>query len=492
MPVDFGRRNDTPSHESVRGFEDGGVKISRPLLEYSKNALIEVCQSRNVPWVEDPSNHNVQLTLRNAVRHTFQDDIVPKALGQASVLQLASKVEQNFRRYKDQAAELFAKCNMKFDPAVGSLYIRLPSSLEELQKIIKVDNPLLLVALLLQMILRVVTPDEHVDMNKARKLAERIFFPRDQNSEIAYLEGSSEEKHSMCHVIVQRMSPQTWTKMGHLNDGLGRLKPSSASDLAEIFENQPVYSHWAIYRSRPEGRKIAKPEDWNLKQRIQPGSSTCNNPYLYDNRFWIGVENPSPYPLEIRPMEQRDWLAMIEACKRTSLNLLFSGTGSGNLLLTSEEDVRMKRKTTETAIISALNHHLIQRAQSMSIRSVNYLTPFGLKKRGILGMDLTSLYDTVVPVIAVPWDVQNCDLAPGTVLAFPTLGIRVLGNMLAPQRPRRDGGIPWRYWIGKLRWTARYKQVDWGPRSSKSIKKMLISGNSKQRWKEHDLISLDF
>jgi hypothetical protein len=48
------------------------LSLHRPLLQFSKNELIDVCQTASQPWVEDPSNRNL-VYQRNAVRVTLQN-----------------------------------------------------------------------------------------------------------------------------------------------------------------------------------------------------------------------------------------------------------------------------------------------------------------------------------------------------------------------------------------------------------------------------------
>ena len=49
--------------------------VIRPFMLTSKSDLIEWCKSKNVPWLEDPSNQNIDF-MRNKIRH----DILPEVL----------------------------------------------------------------------------------------------------------------------------------------------------------------------------------------------------------------------------------------------------------------------------------------------------------------------------------------------------------------------------------------------------------------------------
>lgn len=47
------------------------TKIVRPLLEWSKKDLAEVCRSEGIEWVEDPSNKS-SYYMRNVIRATLE------------------------------------------------------------------------------------------------------------------------------------------------------------------------------------------------------------------------------------------------------------------------------------------------------------------------------------------------------------------------------------------------------------------------------------
>ena len=52
---------------SIQEMEDGTYRI-RPLLQVSKQRLLETCKARSIPFVTDPSNTDLQYD-RNRVRH---------------------------------------------------------------------------------------------------------------------------------------------------------------------------------------------------------------------------------------------------------------------------------------------------------------------------------------------------------------------------------------------------------------------------------------
>ncbi|KAH0842764.1 cell cycle protein MesJ [Fonsecaea pedrosoi] len=66
----------------------GGLRIHRPLLSFAKSAIIDFCNTNHVPHVQDKTNYDPTLTLRNAVRYMRTHYTLPKALQRPSILSL--------------------------------------------------------------------------------------------------------------------------------------------------------------------------------------------------------------------------------------------------------------------------------------------------------------------------------------------------------------------------------------------------------------------
>lgn len=52
------------------------ANVIRPFLATRKSELIDYAQTHQIPWLEDPSNQDVEFAARNRIRH----DILPSAL----------------------------------------------------------------------------------------------------------------------------------------------------------------------------------------------------------------------------------------------------------------------------------------------------------------------------------------------------------------------------------------------------------------------------
>lgn len=107
--------------------EDAGLMIYRPLLHFSKDRLIATCLKHGVTWVEDETNSDPTLTLRNAVRHLVKNYELPKALQKPAVLQLASNCETKISAQEAEANRLTSRADIRnFSSNAGTLMVRMP------------------------------------------------------------------------------------------------------------------------------------------------------------------------------------------------------------------------------------------------------------------------------------------------------------------------------------------------------------------------------
>jgi len=71
--------------------EDGGLKIYRPLLDFTKSEIRATCIENGLKWIEDKTNQDKTLTIRNTVRHLLSNDQLPQALQSKSLLRFAEE-----------------------------------------------------------------------------------------------------------------------------------------------------------------------------------------------------------------------------------------------------------------------------------------------------------------------------------------------------------------------------------------------------------------
>src|SRR5690242_1081404 len=123
------------SHSGYRGprplsqgfpYEDGGIRILRPLLSFDKSRLVATCEEHGVIWVEDKTNHLQTYTSRNAIRHILKNHTLPAALSIESLVDVSNHMQERVHAHKSRARRLLGSCRMHHNPQVGTLHIQLP------------------------------------------------------------------------------------------------------------------------------------------------------------------------------------------------------------------------------------------------------------------------------------------------------------------------------------------------------------------------------
>lgn len=94
--------------------EQGGVKVCRPLLPFSKQQLVAICQEKGIQWFEDRTNADSTLTIRNTVRFMNNGTLLPAPLRTHCLAGLAERVSR--QRY-----EVEEKARINFDANIVHL-----------------------------------------------------------------------------------------------------------------------------------------------------------------------------------------------------------------------------------------------------------------------------------------------------------------------------------------------------------------------------------
>lgn len=112
MPIDMADVLRKPSDENLGSAVspsqiDTSLWYVRPLIDVSKQTLIDYCRSNSVPWVEDPTNLDPSLTMRNTIRQLFRrEKDLPQALRPYSLTQTLSKLQQSRIQMEQEARDL--------------------------------------------------------------------------------------------------------------------------------------------------------------------------------------------------------------------------------------------------------------------------------------------------------------------------------------------------------------------------------------------------
>ena len=286
-------------------FEEGGVKILRPLLGFSKERLIETCRARALPWEEDKTNKETWRTTRNNVRELLRSAKLPQALQKTSMLQLAKQTSENFQKTKGTVEKLASCCEiLLFDARCGGLIVRLPRRLMRLCRdlgreeagTVDTRKVLFTATLLLRDLVQIVTPVEEVSLQSLRNAAVSIFTELNNGDTTAD----------------RRLQPTTFTGGGVQFQRLHSPLPAPRSEFGSATSGpwqdlDPVFV-WKLTR-QPFSKA---PLILTVQPSANTESSTADNPpfwspwQLWDGRYWIRLFNRSCQPLIVRSFQVSD------------------------------------------------------------------------------------------------------------------------------------------------------------------------------------------
>lgn len=104
-----------------------GITIHRPLLCFTKEELLQTCKENHVPYIEDHTNHDKSLTMRNTLRYLLNSAMLPRALHSSYVLHTQEKTQEALIKCRMQVATWISKTELHtFDMRSGTLVLRMP------------------------------------------------------------------------------------------------------------------------------------------------------------------------------------------------------------------------------------------------------------------------------------------------------------------------------------------------------------------------------
>ncbi|KAK7536029.1 mitochondrial tRNA-lysidine synthetase [Phyllosticta citribraziliensis] len=289
----------TPQEQHGVDIEHWGIQVLRPLLPFSKERLTATCKASATNWVEDPTNKDPTLTLRNAVRHVYDKYKMPLPLGKPALLQLSERANRRIRRREEEVQRLVEDLDAVLDVRSGQLAILFPRNFypPSSRKVVRngFDPPFdfeegkTIAAMLVRHLATLVSPRESIELLSlevaVHNMFPGLFRPDEITSEpIDVAPFTVGGVHFERTNIPRRSFPYyTWmlSRQPYLrNESPTILVPplprSDLSDDSEIFMIPPETS--------PEHPQFE----------------------LYDGRWWLRVYNPSELDLVIRPLRPDD------------------------------------------------------------------------------------------------------------------------------------------------------------------------------------------
>ena len=289
-------------------FEKGGVKIFRPLLNFSKERLIETCRARDLAWEEDKTNKDTWRTPRNNVRELLLSTKLPQALQKNSMIQLAKKLRINIEEKKALVLLIVSCCEiLLLDTRCGGLVVRLPRRISKDRRDLRtagalkvyLGNARLMALLLVQKIIQIVTPQEEISLQSLKQAAVSI-FPEFTGEDTTADRSLQPTTFTGGGVQFQRLHSPLSAPRPELNEAIS----GNWKDLDPVFvwklTRQPFSKVLPTLTVQPsanaESTAAANPPSW----------SSWSSWQLWDGRYWIRLLNHSCRPLTVRPFQPSD------------------------------------------------------------------------------------------------------------------------------------------------------------------------------------------
>ena len=281
-----------------QGFEFGGVRIYRPLLTFSKRDLQKILKDGNVPWVEDPTNGDPTISIRNAIRFLIGNKSLPMALtGPSRGLEtVAENIRQKSRWRDERADNLFQALDIvSFDARAGSLGFRIPIPTELNRKMghsqtIEQEH---IGARLVRLLLQLVSPHDQISLQSLETATKRMFLEADEALPDHNEKDRPATSFTAAGVHCERI-------------GVSIADPGLKSNKSNEYT-------WRLSR-QPYQQNLPEPECpipptypslYNPKAKKQ-WQVTYPEPlwHLWDGRYWIQIINCTAKPLNIRPLTE--------------------------------------------------------------------------------------------------------------------------------------------------------------------------------------------
>ncbi|KAL8955979.1 MAG: hypothetical protein Q9193_006353, partial [Seirophora villosa] len=323
-----------PSRE--QGFEYGGVKICRPLMEYSKQELEATLEEAGIPWVTDLTNHDPTLSIRNTIRYLVQRGLLPKALDSGShqepsaLTMAASKIRRKYRRRNEQAALSYQACDIiSFDARSGHCQVRIPNFpahsdpefhlLPEHQQLTEMEH---IGARLVRMLFNTVSPRNDISLQTLQVSTWAMFGNLQKESPSASrsvgMTGPRPSKFTAGGVLCERIDmPSEDTPLPGVQPSL--LDPDHIWCLTrESYNKQQAEPTCIVPPATPKERSLAATRVSGLTADSQTSTRAKQSRrktdvnqtafhdepewQLWDGRYWIQVLNPTSTTLKICPL----------------------------------------------------------------------------------------------------------------------------------------------------------------------------------------------
>ncbi|KAK6515216.1 hypothetical protein TWF506_007559 [Arthrobotrys conoides] len=299
-----------PECEHIYGADE--IMLLRPFLGVMKNRLKKTLMTEKISWHEDPTNQDVELTPRNAIRallnpsptpspknpkskavkpkrpkQTSKPTILPEALTTTSLLNFSSTIAASNAKTEELVEWYLSRCVLR--------HIHVSNVIEAFIPIHLMGMPLKLLTRVLAYLANVISPMDKIDLIQMSRVAKNIVETTDPLEQCySYLNNDPNTTKSPPNDQDQGVQKEKKKKKDYRAHG-GKLVYYGGV----ITENNIFWeaAHCNRLGNRPEGvlltcyrqpyiRKTAKRNTDTPEVNIDP-TQDPNKWYLFDGRFWL-------------------------------------------------------------------------------------------------------------------------------------------------------------------------------------------------------------
>lgn len=155
----------------------GGAMLCRPLLPYTKSRILETCKNLQIPYVNDPTNFDKTLTVRNTIRSLLSSNKLPRALQAPSIEAFLSRNRASLHELMEQTDSLLRTCQLhEFIAGSSTMKIQFPV-LHQTHALMSPERDSRLLSASLRRITELISPLQYksLPLQKYAALANAIF-----------------------------------------------------------------------------------------------------------------------------------------------------------------------------------------------------------------------------------------------------------------------------------------------------------------------------
>ncbi|EWC45440.1 hypothetical protein DRE_00839 [Drechslerella stenobrocha 248] len=287
-----------PECQEIYGAEK--ILLLRPFLVTLKERLQQTLMKDKVRWFEDPTNSDVSLTPRNAIRALISGnnlDYMPKAIRTTSLMAFAQRIHEQNKKDNKMVDWYLSRCYLR--------HVRESAVVECLIPVEMLNFPPQFLARVVGRLAEVVSPLERVDMKQMASVVDNILGTRDAKGDAgAFMEQMVEEAYAKSAKEEAENAPSGKSKKKDFRRWEQKMRYAGGAFTENNVFWEAAYCPKVGRRQegvllqcyrQPYTRASLKRKHDTPEMELEP--STADEWKLWDGRFWIRFLGGKDHPV---------------------------------------------------------------------------------------------------------------------------------------------------------------------------------------------------